>query len=49
MSHCGRFQAGLPRAWVEEQWRLFATGSLHWTPLWCLVVLAQPTTARAPQ
>lgn len=41
--------AGLPRAWIEEQWRLFETGSLHWTRLWCLVVLAQHTTTRALQ
>jgi asparagine synthase (glutamine-hydrolysing) len=40
---------GLPQAWVEEQWRLFETGSLHWTRLWCLVVLAQHTITRAPQ
>jgi asparagine synthase (glutamine-hydrolysing) len=39
--------AGLPRAWVEEQWHLFETGSLHWTRLWCLVVLAQHTTMRS--
>ncbi|MEB3277004.1 MAG: hypothetical protein VKM92_08565 [Cyanobacteriota bacterium] len=37
------------RVWVEEQWRLFETGSLHWTRLWCLVVLAQHTTTGAPQ
>lgn len=38
----------LPRSWVERQWQRFEAGSLHWTRIWCLVVVAHLTTVGSP-
>ena len=37
----------LPGSWIGSQWQRFEAGSLHWTRIWCLVVLAHHITVRS--